>query len=162
MTSMLIKYQSLKKNHMVQKIYSNTLSDIMIMIIISDKVKKIILLALLIFLHRFHNNILLYLVSHLCFFDNNFSHSFLIYSKKIIKHLFYQSSQNCYFANCIIFANIPKVSSVSTSFNINNSNSQLFALNHDSHCKDMVHTSNQYLQDTNSDRYHILLMRLLY
>ena len=43
------------------------------------------LLALLIFLYYFYNNLLLYLVSHLCFFDNKFSHSFFIYSKKNYK-----------------------------------------------------------------------------
>ena len=37
--------------------------------------------ALLLFLYCFHNNILLYLVLHLCFFDNKSTHSFFIYSK---------------------------------------------------------------------------------
>ena len=53
-----------------------------------------LLLALLIFLYHFHNNLLLYLVSRLCFFDNkliqrscsqrNFTHSFFIYNKNIL------------------------------------------------------------------------------
>ena len=43
------------------------------------------LLALLIFLYRFHNNLLPYLVSHLCFFDNKFSHSFFIHNNKNYK-----------------------------------------------------------------------------
>ena len=59
-----------------------------------------LLLALLIFLYHFHNNLLLYLVSRLCFFDNKLNqqnciqrsctHLFFIYNKKIIKHPFYQ------------------------------------------------------------------------
>ena len=49
-----------------------------------------LLLAVLIFLYCSDNlllflNLLLYLVSHLCFFDNKFSHSFFIYSKKNYK-----------------------------------------------------------------------------
>ena len=42
-----------------------------------------LLLALLIFLYCFHNNVLPYLVSHLCFFDNSFLTHFL-YLVKIL------------------------------------------------------------------------------
>ena len=47
-----------------------------------------------------------------------------------------------HYANCNIFAHIPKMNSVSTSFNINNNNiiKKLFALNQDKHCKDIAHT----------------------
>ena len=79
-----------------------------------------LLLALLIFLYRFHNNILLYLVSHLCFFDNTFSHSFFVHSKKNYKTPFL-SIRIVYYVNCIIFADIPKKNSVGTFININNS-----------------------------------------
>ena len=83
-----------------------------------------LLLAVLIFFYHFHNNILLYLVSLLGFFDNRLNqHSrvFLCIIKNVIKYPFYESSQNHY-VNCIIFAPIPKINSVSTSLNINNSN----------------------------------------
>ena len=57
-----------------------------------------LLLALLISLYQFHNNLLLYLVSRLGFI-------------RIV-----------HYVNCIIFGHILKINSVSTSFNINNSN----------------------------------------
>ena len=44
--------------------------------------------SVLIFLYHFHNNILLFLVSRLCFSDNKSNHSFLYIVKKITKHLF--------------------------------------------------------------------------
>ena len=54
-----------------------------------------LLLALLIFLYHFHYNLLLYLVSHICFFDNKLNqrnciqrsctHSFLYIIKKSLK-----------------------------------------------------------------------------
>ena len=74
-----------------------------------------LLLALLIFFNHFHNNLLLYLVWHLCFFDyklNQQSHSFLYIIKK-----FYKSS--------ILSAKLePSIlfNSVSIYFNISNSN----------------------------------------
>ena len=47
-------------------------------------------LAILIFLHHFHNNLLLYLVSHLCFFDNKLNElsDSILYTikKKFMKH----------------------------------------------------------------------------
>ena len=54
-----------------------------------------LLLTSLIFLYHFHNNLLLYLVSRTCFFDNklihrNCIHSFLYIIKNFIKHAFYQ------------------------------------------------------------------------
>ena len=81
-----------------------------------------LLLAVLIFIYHSHNNLLLYLVSHIFLFDNKFSHSFFIYSKKIIKHLFLSIKLKIHYINCIIFAHIPKVISINTSFSINNSN----------------------------------------
>ena len=55
-----------------------------------------ILLALLIFLYRFHYSLLLYLVSRLCFFDNKFSHSLFIYSKKNYKTPFLSTKLELY------------------------------------------------------------------
>ena len=77
----------------------------------------------LIFLYHFHNNLLLFLVSRLCFSDNKSNHSFLYIIKKIKKHFFSLSQiRIVHYANCIIFAHISKANSVSTSFHINNSN----------------------------------------
>ena len=39
-------------------------------------------LALLIFIYYFYNNLLLYLVLFLCFFDNKWCYSFFIYNEK--------------------------------------------------------------------------------
>ena len=91
------------------------------------------LLALLIFLYHFHNSFLLYLVAHLCFFwiisffirvaliGIAFTH-FLHIIKKLSNTFFVDKIRIVHYANCIIFAHISKVNSVSTSFNINNSN----------------------------------------
>ena len=97
----------------------------------SDKFLYLSLLAVLIFFYYFHINLLLYLVSHLCFFDSNFLQwnciqrsstlSFFIQNKKITKHPFYRAIRSVHYANCIIFTHISKVNFVSTSFNINNS-----------------------------------------
>ena len=73
-----------------------------------------LLLALLFFRYHFHNNLVLYLVSLLCFFDNTFS------QKQLQNTLFINRIRIIHYVNCIVFAHIPKVSSVSTSFNINN------------------------------------------
>ena len=92
-----------------------------------------LLLALLIFIYHFHDNLLLYLVSiYLCFFDNNFSHwsftqwncihSFLYIIKKIQHAPFFIQIIIIHYVYCIIFAHLPKVNSVITSFNGNNSN----------------------------------------
>ena len=82
-----------------------------------------LLLALLIFLYYFHNNLLLYLVSNLSFFNNKFCHSFFIISWKNYKApSFTNQIRIVHCAKCIIFAHIPKVKSVSTSFDISNSN----------------------------------------
>ena len=79
--------------------------------------------ALLIFLYNFYNNLLLYLISRLCFFDNksnqrSFTHPFLY----IIKTPFISQIRAIHYVNCMIFSHIPKMNSVSTSFNINNTN----------------------------------------
>ena len=42
-----------------------------------------LLLTLLTFFYHFHNNFLLYLVSHSCFFDNKFLQSSFIHDRKI-------------------------------------------------------------------------------
>ena len=44
-----------------------------------------LLLALLTFFNHFHNTLLLYLVSRLCFFDNKLCYSFFVYNKKNYK-----------------------------------------------------------------------------
>ena len=62
-----------------------------------------LLLPLFIFLYHFYNNLLLYLVSLLCSFHIKFFHSFLIYNKKIIKHLFINQIRIVHYANCITF-----------------------------------------------------------
>ena len=81
-------------------------------------------------LYYFYNNILLYLVSHVCFVGNRlnqYSHSFFIYNKKnlyktIMSVLFINQIRTICYVNCIIFTDIPKTNSVGISFNINNSN----------------------------------------
>ena len=79
--------------------------------------------AFSIFLYHFHNKLLLYLVSRFCFSDNKSSHSIFIYNKKKLQNTFFINQiRIVYYANCIIFALIPKVNFVSTSLNINNSN----------------------------------------
>ena len=73
-------------------------------------------------LYHFDNNLLLYLVSLLCFSDNKLNHSLFIYNKKNYKTPFLLTKlELLIIVYCIIIAHIPKVNSISTSFNINNS-----------------------------------------
>ena len=90
-----------------------------------------LLLAALIFLYHFHSNLLLYLVSRLCFFDKlnqrNCIHSFLYMIKKTYETPILSTKLewfiiSAHLLNCIISAHIPKMNSVKTSFNISNSN----------------------------------------
>ena len=80
------------------------------------------MLALLIFFYHSHNNLSFYLVSRLCFFDNKLSYQFFIYSKKNYKTPILSIQLELSIAYCIIFAHVPKVNFVSTSFSISNSN----------------------------------------
>ena len=79
-------------------------------------------LCLLIFLSHFHNNLLLYLVLHICFLIITCINHFLYTNKKIQNTVFINQIRIVHYANRIIFAHIPKVNSVSISFNISNSN----------------------------------------
>ena len=113
-----------------------------------DKILYLSLACSLNLFYHFHNNLLLYLVSCLGFFDNklnqhfqwNCIHSFLYVIKKLQNTDFINQIRTIHYFNYIIFAHIPKTNSVSTSLNNIIENSQHFALNHDNHCKDMVHT----------------------
>ena len=74
----------------------------------------------------FHNNLLLYLVSRLCFFDNNLnqhSRSFLYITKIYLSNTpFINQVRTIRYINCFIFSQILKMNSVCISFNINNRN----------------------------------------
>ena len=44
----------------------------------------------------------------------------------------------------------------------NRDNSNIIELNHDIHCKDMVHSQSFYLKNTNNVKHYTLLMHLFY
>ena len=77
---------------------------------------------LIIFLYHFHNNLLFYLVSHLCFFDNKFCYSSFIHNKKNAILFFFHLDYNYSLCLRIIFAHIPRVNSAISSFNRSNTN----------------------------------------
>ena len=88
-----------------------------------------LLIAFLIFLYHFHNSLLLNLVSHLCFFIfliiSCITHLLYIIknkTKKLQNTSFIIQTRIIHYVYRIIFAHVPKVNSLITSFKRNNSN----------------------------------------
>ena len=80
------------------------------------------LLFLFILLYHFHDNLLLCLISFLCFFDNKFFYPILSLIKKFIMiYFFHLKVRSFHYVYCIIFSYVPKMNSIITSCNRNNS-----------------------------------------
>ena len=80
----------------------------------------------------FYNNIFLYLIWFMCFFDNTLLHSFLYIMKKNYNNPFLSFKSLCFiqmfhlnhihYVYCIIFVEIAKMNFIINSFNRSNSN----------------------------------------
>ena len=92
----------------------------------SDKFLYLSLACFLVFLYHFCNNLFALFYHIFVFlivsFFNGAAFNGVVLNKKITNTLFINQIRIVYDADCIIFAYIPKENSVSTSFNINNSN----------------------------------------
>ena len=84
----------------------------------------------LFFFYHSHNNLLLYhlFVSLIIGFFHRLIHFLYIYKKNLQNTLSIDWIRMIHYSNCIIFAHIPKMNSVSTAFNIDNSSISIFLL----------------------------------